>query len=243
MRSIKVLATNSTNVFLREKLQENPFTENCCVQAITQTQGKGQRGAGWEAEPGKNLTFSVLLTQLDIPVEEQFKLSAITAMAVLKVLKKLNIANLQLKWPNDILADKKKIAGILIENRLEGKNIKNAIIGIGLNVNQENFIWAPRATSVKLLKKSNYNCDVLLQKLVEQLEKDIYKLKNQPIEEILAAYKKHLFKFDTPCTFETNRGEQKTGIIKNVSKQGKLSILFEDGILQEFALKEVKMLY
>ncbi len=243
MRSIKVLATNSTNVFLREKLQANPFTENCCVRAITQTQGKGQRGAAWESEPAKNLTFSVLLTRLDIPVEEQFKLSAITALAVLKVLKQLDVANLQLKWPNDILADKKKIAGILIENRLEGKNIKNAIIGIGLNVNQENFIWAPRATSVKLLKQKSYDCDILLQKLVDHLEKDVYKLKNLPIETILTTYKKYLFKFETPCTFETKTGQQKTGIIKNVSKQGKLIIAFGDGILQEFALKEVKMLY
>lgn len=243
MRSIKVLATNSTNVLLREKLQENPDLQNCSIRAVEQTAGKGQRGASWESEPGKNLTCSLLLTNLAIPVQQQFKLSAIVAMALYKVLKQFDIPGLQLKWPNDILTDGKKVAGILIENRLEGNNIKNSIIGLGLNLNQDKFESTAKATSLKKVTGKNYAVDLLWKTIINQIEKDVYRFKELGIEEVLNTYKKMLFKFEVPCAFELASGERKTGIIKNVSKQGKLIILFEDDALQSFAIKEVKMLY
>ncbi len=243
MRSIKVLATDSTNLFLRELFREEPDIENCYVVTEEQTKGKGQMGAGWASEKGKNLTFSLLLNDLNLKIDEQFKLSAIVAMSIIEVLKKLQIPKMKIKWPNDILAENLKICGILIENILVSGRVGSTIIGIGLNVNQLEFENLPQAASLKKLTGVHFDLDYLLKLLVNTIEKNIYEKKDWKIEAVLNEYYSHLFRLNKASTFEFPHGERKTGIIKKVSKQGRLIILFEDHIEQEFDIKEIKLLY
>lgn len=243
MKSIKVHTTPSTNIYLRELYRANPTIQNCYVVAENQTQGRGQRGANWSSEKGKNLTFSVLLSDLNLKIENQFKLSAITSLSVLKVLKQLGILNLKVKWPNDILADSFKVCGVLIENIFSNQKINTAIIGVGLNVNQINIDSAYRASSLKELTGVHYDLDNVLKQLVRQLEKDMYELLPYSHETILEMYHKHLFRIEKPSTFQFPNGERTTGIIKRVSNQGLLEILFEDEKLNSFEIKEIKLLY
>ena len=243
MRSIKVLATDSTNLFLRELFREQPNIENCYVVTEEQTKGKGQMGAGWISEKGKNLTFSLLLNDLNLKIDEQFKLSAIVATSMIEVLKKLQIPKLKIKWPNDILAGNFKICGILIENILINGRVGSTIIGIGLNVNQLEFENLPQAASLKKLTGVHFELDYLLKLLVNTIEKNIYAKKDWKIEAILNEYYVHLFRLNKASTFEFPNGQRKTGIIKKVSHQGRLIIFFEDQIEQEFDIKEIKLLY
>ncbi|WP_121666425.1 biotin--[acetyl-CoA-carboxylase] ligase [Mesonia aquimarina] len=243
MRSIKVLATDSTNTFLRDLFRENSAIENCCVIANKQTAGKGQMGSTWITEEGKNLTCSILLNDLSLPLDQQFKVSALAAIGVLKALSKLNIPKLNLKWPNDILAEQQKICGILIENILQGDAIKASIIGIGLNVNQTNFSGLAQASSLKLQTGIDYDLDYLLKTVVEEVEKEVLSAIKLPIEEIIKRYKTYLFRLEKPSMFEFPDGKQEPGIIKNISKQGHLEVMFEDAVLKSFEVKEVKMLY
>ena len=243
MRSIKVLATDSTNLFLRELFRDQPDIENCYVVTEEQTNGKGQMGASWTAKKGENLTFSILLNDLHLKIEEQFKLSAIVACSIVEVLKKHQIPKLKIKWPNDILAENFKICGILIENILINGRVGSSIIGIGLNVNQTDFGNLTQASSLKKLTGVHFDLEYLLKQLATTVEKNIYDKKDWSIKTILAEYYTHLFRLEKASTFEFLDGRRKTGIIRKVSKQGRLVVLFEDQVELEFDIKEIKLLY
>ena len=148
-------SVDSTNEECRRRISD--IDNLSVVSALTQTAGRGQRGNSWKSEPGKNLTFSIVLKFTDnsdmmIKAIDQFVLSQITALSVVELLSRHDI-QAQIKWPNDIYVDGKKISGILIENSLRGGWISQSIIGIGLNVNQRNFdVSLPNPTSIALLK-------------------------------------------------------------------------------------------
>lgn len=243
MQYIKVLATDSTNAHLKKLFRANVKMENTCLETKSQTQGRGQRGSAWLTKSGKNLTFSVLLTNLNIKVDEQFKLSALVSLALVKVLShKLNKVVLSVKWPNDILAGNQKVCGILIENILEADRIKNSIIGIGLNVNQTNFDGLPKASSLKNQTGETFDLNNLLVDLTETLEKEVYNGLGSPIENVLRNYEKHLFRFQKPSLFEFPGEKQANGIIEGVLPSGRLQIRFPDQV-KDFDLKEVKLVY
>src|SRR5690606_23125860 len=143
--------------------------ENLCVVANHQTNGRGQQGAGWDSEPEKNLTFSLLFQDLELPAHEHFKLNATISLTLLGFLEENGLKNLSVKWSNDILSGNFKIAGILIENTLKNGKIKDSIIGIGLNVNQENFPGLLQAASLKSLLGKDFDLDDLLKTLVEEI--------------------------------------------------------------------------
>lgn len=243
MRIIKVDATDSTNSFLREFYRENSVLENTCVIANEQRQGRGQMGAGWQSEPGKNLTFSVLFTTMDLPVNRQFALSALMGLALLEALEKLDIGNFALKWPNDILAGNKKIAGILIENFLKADKIHASIVGVGLNVNQEKFDALPQASSLKQATGKEYALNPLLESIIHFMENRLRDLNLLSTEDILAEYHRNLFGYEKPHRFQLPNGECFQGTIKGVSAQGKLQILHENKKMYYFEVKEIKMLY
>jgi BirA family biotin operon repressor/biotin-[acetyl-CoA-carboxylase] ligase len=139
MKLIKLDAIDSTNDFLKRLSCEQALENYTVVTAEKQTRGKGQMGAKWDSETGKNLMFSVLINNRLATISEIFDLNVAVALAVLTTLEINNIPNLSIKWPNDIMSDNKKVAGILIENSIKNNGEISSIIGVGLNVNQLNF--------------------------------------------------------------------------------------------------------
>ena len=125
--------------------------DNLSVIAVRcQTKGRGQRTNTSETAPGKNLTFSIVLKNLDILPNEQIAISQITALSVVDYLKSHGIDS-RIKLPNDIYVGRKKICGILIENSICSSKMKWSIIGIGINVNQTIFPSSlPNPTSILL---------------------------------------------------------------------------------------------
>ncbi|MBD5233024.1 MAG: biotin--[acetyl-CoA-carboxylase] ligase [Bacteroidales bacterium] len=127
---------------------------DCTVIAThTQTAGRGQRGNSWEAEPGKNLTFSMLFRPTSLEAARQFELSMIVSLAIADAIDSRLPEGIRttIKWPNDIYIGLEKVCGILIENKLAGRNIERAIAGVGINVNQTEFLSdAPNPTSIIL---------------------------------------------------------------------------------------------
>ena len=150
MRIIKLDATNSTNAYLKNAMHSEVLDDFTVVIAKNQVKGKGQLGAEWYSEPGKNLTVSVLKKFNHLEARGQFVLNMSTSIAVYDTLRSLQIADIGIKWPNDILSGKQKICGILIEHVIHEQLITSAIIGIGLNVNQRNFPGLKRVTSITL---------------------------------------------------------------------------------------------
>ncbi len=161
---LKEETVTSTNDRLAELCQEKKIKEFTTLMAEYQTAGKGQRGNSWESEYGKNLTFSTVFYPQTIAPASQFILSMAVASAICTALAHYVHADcLQIKWPNDIYWKDKKIAGILIENDLTGSQISQSIIGIGININQEEFhSSAPNPVSLRqITQKETDRMEVL----------------------------------------------------------------------------------
>ncbi|MFK7814481.1 MAG: biotin--[acetyl-CoA-carboxylase] ligase [Maribacter sp.] len=240
---VKLDATDSTNQYLKELLLSNKVEDFTVVTAKEQLHGKGQMGAKWESESGKNLTLSVLKKFDQFPISNQFLLNICVSLAVLDTLKGLSVPNLSVKWPNDILSGNSKICGILIENMLVGTQIKTSILGIGLNVNQQSFNTLSNAASLKLLLGRTLNLDELLHNILECLKANFLKIKENRSNELWEAYKSNLFRKDKPSTFKDVNGVVFMGFIRTISSEGKLIVELEDAVMREFNLKEIKLMY
>ncbi|MEQ8217543.1 MAG: biotin--[acetyl-CoA-carboxylase] ligase [Arenibacter sp.] len=243
MQLIKLSATDSTNAYLKDLMFNNILGDFTVVMAHSQLKGRGQMGTNWLSDPGKNLTFSVLVKSLDSPVSEQFLLNIYVSLAIYDTLTQLNVPDLKIKWPNDIMSGHSKICGILIENILSGHHIQASIIGIGLNVNQLTFNNLPNVSSLKLLLGKTLDLDELLISIVENLKKLLGNQSKGGHNRLFELYESRLFRKDKPSTFKNQDDEMFMGFIKGVSSTGKLKILMEDNIMKEFNLKEVQLLY
>ncbi|RTE52617.1 biotin--[acetyl-CoA-carboxylase] ligase [Arenibacter aquaticus] len=242
MQLIKLNATDSTNAYLKELLLTGSLEDFTVVMAHEQLKGRGQMGTSWISDPGKNLTFSVLSKSEGLGVASQFLLNMAVSLAIYDTLLKLQVPDLKIKWPNDIMSGHSKICGILIENILSGQQIQASIIGIGLNVNQLVFSNLPNVSSLKLLLGRTLPLEELLQNIVDNL-KVFLKEKINDENYLFSRYEELLFRKDKPSTFKNKEGEMFMGFIKGVSRGGKLLILLEDDIVQEFDLKEVRLLF
>ena len=243
MEIIKLNATNSTNTYLKNLIKEKPVEDLSCVWALSQTQGRGQQGATWVADPGKNLTFSLLKKFEALPSEYHFLLNMEVSLAIFRALKKLYIPDLAVKWANDILSAKKKICGILIENTLQKEAITASIIGIGLNVNQLFFGELPHVSSLQKIMGHPFDLEEILLLIGHELEAALSSLSPTRFEAVLREYHSHLFRKDKPSTFEYPNGQRFMGYIRGVDHNGQLQVEQEDALMSSFSLKEVKLLY
>jgi BirA family transcriptional regulator, biotin operon repressor / biotin---[acetyl-CoA-carboxylase] ligase len=149
-----------------------------------------------------------------------------------------NHQSIKIKWPNDIYVDKKKIAGILIENTFEKDNIVSTVIGIGLNVNQKEFLTLENAISLQMLLQKSFSIDQLLFSLNASLMAKVGLLKHKKIMKNI--YQKHLYQLHESKNYDTGNGELKGQII-GVTDNGRLMIESENTVLI-FDLKEIRYL-
>lgn len=169
MKILTLPEVTSTNTFLSGHRED--FENLSLLRAVSQTGGRGQRGNSWEAEPGKNLTFSILFTPAGIHPREQFSISEATVLGICDYLASHGVKGM-VKWPNDVYVGDKKIAGILIENSLCGAEILSSIIGVGINVNQKVFLSdAPNPVSLSLLTGLDYDLGEETRTVARSIEK------------------------------------------------------------------------
>jgi len=230
---------HSTNEEAQKLLKNKKTIEGEVVIAETQLSGKGQRGNKWESEPGKNLTFSIILKPTSIKIPDQFGLHIITSLAIYDSLYSILGKKLKIKWPNDIYYGDRKLGGILIENAIRANSIENAIIGIGLNVNQTEFSMA-KATSLAEICLQKFDKNDMLERILLNLEKRYLKVKLDGTEQFFDQYKLRLYKYQTQHSFKDISGSFKGKII-NIDKSGQLMIETEDQI-RSYSFKEVEFL-
>ena len=228
--------TESTNTLLCELKKSHPLKSGAVVLANSQTNGKGQKGNQWLSEPEKNLTFSVLALPL-IKSKYAYYLNMVAALAVHKTLKDLKI-NAQIKWPNDILVNGKKIAGILIENQLQGKSIGQSIIGIGLNVNQIHFNADINATSLKLETLNLIDKMDVLEQCYQYLDFYYNLLIQSNFKLIKQHYLSNLYRLNQNEDYNDCDGPFK-GTITGIDETGRLSVKKEDQKVYTFDIQEI----
>lgn len=245
MHIIKLNAIDSTNSYLKELAAHNSMQNLSVVWTLNQTNGRGQMGASWISERDKSLTFSVLVKDVLKDVEALYDLNVCVAVTLVEVLKEFNLPKLTIKWPNDILADQKKIGGVLIENTIKSTGDYLSIVGIGINVNQDqdDFSTLPKASSIKNISGVTVDIEVLLRQFLHQFEFNLSMFQSQGASFFWEKYHKHLFKWKQPAAFEKKDGTQFMGIIHQVTRKGFLQIQLEDDTIQEFEVKSIKLLF
>jgi BirA family biotin operon repressor/biotin-[acetyl-CoA-carboxylase] ligase len=239
---VSLKEVDSTNTFLKNILSNSkPVPDGTVIMAETQYAGRGQRENMWHAEPGKNLTFSLLLKPGFLSAQQQFDLTRAVSLGVYDALYPLLRDSLKIKWPNDIYYGDKKLGGMLIENILHGSQIKSAIIGIGLNVNQENFPDnAVNATSIKNILQRDYELKNILAEICNNIEAYYLHLKAGRFEHVRNIYLSRLYWLNEQRQFKSN-GQVFDGVIKNVKDNG-LLVIDQNGGEQVYNLKEIEFL-
>ena len=163
---------DSTNSYLKNtyRLLDN-FT---FVSADYQSQGKGREDRVWQSKSGENLMFSFLIKKEEL-MKYSSILSILTAVEVANELEKYGINKVNIKWPNDVLINDKKVCGIL----LEGQIPEYLVIGVGLNVNQKEFPEGLRrpATSLSLEINRSLNIDELKNRLFNSIVNNFINIK------------------------------------------------------------------
>lgn len=231
-------SVDSTNNYANTLLAENQQITERVISAFEQTNGRGQTTNKWASAQGQNLTFSLILDSGFLPAEKQFSLSQVIALAIIDLLNSIHIEAV-IKWPNDILVERKKISGILIENSVMGKQLHSSVIGIGLNVNQNDFsqLEIP-ATSIRNVTTYNYDCKKLLNKLLDSLHQRIDILKKQYFDAIQKEYLRYLFQYNEVALYKSMEDTFEAKII-GVSGFGEL-ILETKNEVKKYMIQEIK---
>lgn len=242
---ITLAEVGSTSTYLREALVDAPH--GTVVRAVAQTAGRGQRGNSWEAEPGKNLTFSILLRPGGIKAIEQYAISEAVAVAVTDVIREcvenvVSAEDVKIKWPNDIYYKDMKICGILIENTLLGSNIERSIAGIGINVNQVIFRSdAPNPVSlVNITHRGEYNLEDMLISLTRKILSRVEEIfSNEGRIKVAQRYHELLWRRDGYYPYRLPDGEHFNARIERVAPTGHITLEHTDGTSTTHAFKEV----
>lgn len=234
MEVILLPEAGSTNTELAGRA--DALSHGAVLLTHCQTAGRGQRGNSWEAQPGKNLTFSILLRPEAIEASRQFEISEAVALGVARVLARiLPDETVSVKWPNDIYVGDRKICGILIENVVSGRFLSRSIAGIGVNVNQREFRSdAPNPVSLFQLTGREFDLDDLL----VEIRDEILSLLDSGgcHEEFLG----RLYRRTGLWPFkDCVRGVDMQAEIVDVAPSGIITLRDSDGIQREYAFKEV----
>ncbi|MCS7018842.1 MAG: biotin--[acetyl-CoA-carboxylase] ligase [Cytophagales bacterium] len=235
-------ACQSTNDIAAELIEAEQATEGTVVVTDNQTNGRGQRGNHWQAAPRQNLTLSVIWTPSFLRAESCFALNMAIALAVAETVSCfLPHTKVAVKWANDIYAEGTKISGILIENILQGSQIKYSIVGIGLNVNQTDF-HGIAATSLRCITGKWYDLNDVFCCLICQLEKYYLQLQMQGQATIKAAYLRKMYRFGEYAAYTDLRGDSPfifRGTIEDVDAAGRLVVRTTTGT-ETFELKQIQ---
>ncbi len=229
---------DSTNNYAAEELLTKSLKEGTVFAADCQESGRGQGNSSWESAKGLNLTFSVILYPQQVEIVRQFSISQAISLGMWDFLNPL-VDQVFIKWPNDIYVGNKKIGGVLIETAIQGGKFSRAIVGIGLNVNQELFVSeAPNPISLKKITGKNYDLSQMLKGLCDRLEKRYEALNRGDLNTIQTDYEAQLYMKDKWATYHTE-GSDFLGKIRGVDNDGKLLIETPEGMVRSFWLKEV----
>lgn len=221
-------------------------TNGVVVATRAQTAGRGQKGNSWESEPDKNLTFSVMWQPQGFAARDQFAISEAVALAVTDLLSELGL-EATVKWPNDIYVGDKKICGILIEHSVMGLDLSRTIAGVGININQREFVSdAPNPVSVIQLIGAELSLEPLLERYVAILESRLDAISTaEGRKDIHDEFQKCMWRFDgKPYPFRDRDSEQiYQGIIRGVEPMGFMDVENTvTGEIRKYAFKEVEFL-
>lgn len=230
---------DSSNNYARQLISKGKADHGTVVLAHFQNAGRGHDKNRWESETGKNMLASFILYPKFLMADKQFCISKIISLALVDLLND-EMVSASIKWPNDIYAGNKKLAGILIENSVSGNYIHSSVTGVGLNLNQEKFSASlPNPVSLKQITQKCYSPETVVEQLSEKLWGWYRKLEDDQADLIDSAYLKKLYRLGQWSRFK--KGESIfEARIKGIGEYGQLVLEMKDGTEHAFQFKEVE---
>jgi BirA family biotin operon repressor/biotin-[acetyl-CoA-carboxylase] ligase len=220
-------------------IHKEKATEGTVILADHQQKGKGQGGSHWISDHNSNLLFSILLKPDFIPAERQYYLSMSISGGLADFVASIAGAS-AIKWPNDILLNMKKVAGVLIENTIMGDMLNTSVIGIGLNVNQREFPQdLPNPVSLSLATGKEYNLDETLKELLAYLSISVDQLYGGRLDLVRTTYLNHLWRLNEWALFTDDSGRFE-GRIEDVADSGELMVTRRSGEVKRYGFKEIR---
>lgn len=232
--------TESTNIEVAKvALKEK---EGLLVVSDIQTAGKGRRGKPWVSSKGTGIWMSLLLKPNIIPSSAPM-LTLVTALAMVRVMNKLEGIKAEIKWPNDIVVNGKKVCGILTEMNCELDFINYIVVGTGVNVNTENFSEEIHkvATSLYLETGKKINRGQIISSFLKEFE-DLYEtfLERKSLDFMKIEYESNLVNRDQQVKVIELRNTY-IGCAKGVNEKGELLLELADGTIKEIVSGEVSV--
>jgi len=202
--------------------------EGTVVIAEHQTNGKGRHGRVWQSTPNENLMFSIVLRP-KLPPEDLNLLPLYVAVAVSDAIERLAGIKLECKWPNDLLINGKKVAGILIEGSYKQNSIDYVVIGVGINVNQLRFPGEIEATATSLRLEIGKEVDriPLFREILVSMENIYRNSSSRGFQSIIPQWLAHTHMINRTISV-SQQGTVFSGTVKGLSPEGGL-VLQTDG--------------
>jgi BirA family transcriptional regulator, biotin operon repressor / biotin---[acetyl-CoA-carboxylase] ligase len=217
---------DSTNLYAMQQIRDEMAEDGNAWLALEQLQGKGRLQRSWVMEKGSAIALSLVLNMVNKPISEPFLLSMATALAVKKMISNyIEKPIITIKWPNDIYINNKKVSGILIENIWQANTWQWAVIGIGINVLQHEFLeHLPNATSIAqhVVNNDNLNIITMTQQLLTEMVQQVALLLTDE-EETAYQYNMALYKRNEHIQF-THDNHMYTGKLVAVVPNGNILI-------------------
>lgn len=229
---------DSTNKTAAELLSLSKADHGTVILANSQTDGRGQRGASWTSSAGQDITLSLIVKPRALRADAQFALSKVTALAVCDTVRAHVNEEVRIKWPNDILIDRRKISGILIKNEVVGELVMSSIIGIGLNVNNTDLHPDHVATSLALETGKTFDRMEVTRHLLDRFQHWWDKWNNSRGEG-LVSYSDRLWTRGRWVEM-TLDGEPIKARTMDVDEHGRLIIEREDGHVAAYGLDRLR---
>lgn len=236
---LKFSSLSSTNDYCWDLLSDKSIPDGTVVWTPLQTHGKGQRGKLWLSEEGKSLPFSIIFRP-KVNVSEQFFLNKAIALGVCEGVASFGVSS-KIKWPNDIYIKNKKVAGILIENSLRGSLLQEVVVGVGINLNQEDFAKdLLQPVSLKQVLQQTFDLEFALEEFCYYIEKRYLQFKAGRTEKIDADYHSLLYRYHQMQTFQVGDNYFEAKIL-GVDKMGKIKLL-RQGVTAFYGMGEVEFI-
>ncbi len=236
---IHLTSVDSTNLYAAQLIRKE-IQDGTVILADYQTQGKGQGGNQWLSEAGDNLLFSVILKPAFLKADKQYYISMAIANALTDFISTL-CDNVAIKWPNDLLVNHKKIAGVLIENTIMGEYLRTTIAGIGINVNQEKFpAELPEAVSIRMVTGRYFTLQDLHRPLFGKLSEHLNLIYENRLGIVRTTYLNSLFGLNEWHQF-SDAHDRFEGRITDVADSGELMVLKRNGKISSYGFREITL--
>jgi BirA family biotin operon repressor/biotin-[acetyl-CoA-carboxylase] ligase len=245
---IELDEVDSTNKFLRH-LDTQGDNHMTLVTAEFQTAGRGTDQNHWESAKGENLLLSLRVMPSNLPIRRMFAISEVAALGIRDALgaflppASCSLPLFSIKWPNDIYYGDSKVAGVLIENDLQGDRVLRSTIGIGININQHRFLSdAPNPRSLADIVGHNVERRFVLEQFMNCFTHYMQQIddgKPDALDALHDSYIKHLYRCGEEHSYSDKDGAFRA-TLTNVEPTGHLILRDSCGLLRRYAFKEVK---